>query len=111
MKHLLPFVLLAAACGPSLKPAMVERTNSLVTEYSGKGGGTFAAEAFAPGSMVRPMPWAVGQWVAYKVAHKGETSVMKFAVVGKDARGWWYETDTQSGYDRVITKVLFAKGL
>jgi hypothetical protein len=110
MRKLIPVFLAVVACGPSLKPAMVERTSKMVSELSGKGDQAYDAPDAPAGSQPKPFPWAVGQWVAYKVTNdKHETSVMKFSIVGKEPRGWWMETENQTGYARDVSKMLFAK--
>lgn len=109
MHKLVPVLLLAAACGPSLKPAMVSRTNQWVTDLSAKNAATYPAPE-GSGAEPKVFPWAVGQWIAFKVSNeKNEVSVMKIALVGKEPRGWWMETETQTGYGRDISKVLFGK--
>jgi hypothetical protein len=92
-----------AACGPRINPAMQAATDRLLTSYQG------GATEGRPSSY-DPMPWAVGQWVAFKVTEEGRppsVSVMK--IVGREGNGWWLEFETQDYYNRSVMKVLYAR--
>jgi hypothetical protein len=93
----------ALAVGPP-NPAAQQRTDQLIAELHGNPGRVLpAARRFVP------KPWAVGQWAAYLVQRGDQRSVLKMSVVGKDARGFWVEYDTQSYLHRTITKVLSSR--
>lgn len=91
------------ACAPSLNPLMKSATDELLA--AAKGGHDLAA----PGSY-EPLDWVVGQWTVSRVTNsKGEPSISRVAVVGREDGGFWIETESQDYYQRTIGKVLYAK--
>jgi hypothetical protein len=91
------------ACGPSISPAMKSATDQLVS-----GASTAPRNEGQPPNL-EPMRWAVGQWTLTRaVNEKGEPTITRTSVVGREDGGWWIETENQDYYRHGITKVLYA---
>ncbi len=98
--------LATAACataGP--KPDLRQRTDQLIAEAQAKPKRDVGENA--GGFVARP--WTVGQWVLVKNRIKGEPSVLKMSIVGKEARGIWLESETWDYRQHAITKMLYAR--
>ncbi|MBL0176101.1 MAG: hypothetical protein IPP94_12680 [Ignavibacteria bacterium] len=101
----LSFLLLAvlAGCGPSIDPALQSR----VATYFGKAGGqTYASSS----QFMKPMPYAVGQYVVHGTVYDGKRSVSKTSIVGEEQGGWVIETYSLSESNESWTQML-VKGL
>lgn len=100
-------VVWAAACGPSLDPALkadIDRRSAMLQP------GTTAYPGPAPG-MVTPMPLAVGQWTQYKVTDdKNQPSFLTQKIVGQSGDALWLETVTESYHGKTAQKILVAFG-
>ena len=100
----LSLVAALAACTPSINPQMQSATDGLLASM--KAG---SHDEPVPSSY-KPMEWAVGQWVAFKVTLKEKPpTVTRIGVVAKDSEGFWVETDNQDYYHHTISKVLYSK--
>jgi hypothetical protein len=93
----------AAACGASIRPELKASTDQLARSATG------AHQEAAPRSY-RPMRWAEGQWILLRqVNAKGEPSVTRVAIIGREAGGFWIEQETQDYYRRTFSKILYAR--
>ena len=94
-------MLASSALGAGGNPAAQQRTDKLIASLRGHPDRVVpAASEFAV------KPWAVGQWAVYVLHHIGEASVLRMAVVGKEARGYWVEYDSQGYHHRTVMKIL-----
>lgn len=94
---------LAAACAPAIRPEYQMATDKALTRYPAN------HRVYPALARFRGPRWVVGQWAQFKVESKGEPSVMRIAVVGHDARGWWIETESQGYRHHSISKVCYAR--
>jgi hypothetical protein len=93
-----------SACGPSIQPQMKAATDRLAAESRGGSHDEGAPRRY------EPMKWQVGQWTLTRaVNEKGEPTVTRMAVVGREDGGYWIESETQDYYRRSVTKMLYAK--
>jgi len=94
-------LVLLSACGPSIKPAMQQATDRLLSSYSS------TVNVGAPSSYT-PREWKAGQWIAFRTTEPGKPpSVSILKVLASDASGYWVETEMQDYYGRSITKAYY----
>jgi len=55
----------------------------------------------------KPIPWKVGQWVRYKMRMgKAESLEIRYALVGREGKRFWFEVNGKSPSTSFIFKVL-----
>jgi hypothetical protein len=92
-----------SACGASADPALQGR----IAGYFGNS----SAKSFpATGKFLKPMPYAVGQYVMSGIVNDGKRSISKMSIVGQEQGGWIIETYSLSESDEAWTQML-VKGL
>lgn len=73
-------------CGPSVNPLLQKKINDITTKSSG---GSFKMA----GKFMKPMPWAVGQWVMTVTTNAdGVKSLSKTSLIEKSGDNWTIET-------------------
>ena len=80
-------LLLLNACAASVDPAMQRR----VADWFGK---SSSATYDATSAFMKPMPFAVGQYVVHGNSNGEDRSVMRTALVGRDGAAWIMETSS-----------------
>jgi hypothetical protein len=96
----------AVGCGPSLDPAAKADIDARVAALrSGAGPAVPTPTGF------QPMPFAVGQWVQYKMVNdSGEPSFLTQKVVGEESGAWWIESVMESYRGKTMQKMLVVFG-
>jgi hypothetical protein len=100
-KHfiLLALLLLIISCGPSVNPALQQKITGYLSKSTDK---IYKASS----NFLKPMPYAIGQWVMHATTSEDKRSITKTSIVGKEQGGWIIETYSLNEYEETTAQML-----
>jgi hypothetical protein len=98
-------VSLSSGCAPSVKEHLQAATNQRLQQISA------SDRRVGPPASFDFLPWAPGQWAAYRTisGKEKQPSFVRVQVLEQTEEGIWLETESLSYYDRSVSKVLYAR--
>ena len=93
------FLCLLMACGASIDPLLQSKLHLYFSKSSGK---SYNAGA----KFIKPMPYAVGQYVVHGMTNGEKKSLVKTSIVGQESGGWIVESYSLSESQESTSQML-----